>query len=1711
MRKRRAFAVLLAFSLLLSGNGMTVLAAETGVDQPVAATQTQEPETSENTGETGEQAESETPGAVQEPGESETPGTVQQPGEPQAPDESGAPVEAEKPDESETPEETEKPEESGTPEETEKPEEGEIPEETEDPAVPKTDEAEKEPVEDEQEEPEQAVSAVQNYVSRIVTFTDDTGMQVTYDANASTRYRYVVESGVLTAVMIQGTTESGDTTEEPAKFTGNVELRQPEEGEKYTSIAASVFGGNQEITYVKLPAGLETVGAGAFKGCTALKGLYLPAGVTKIENSAFENCTAMTQINIPKTVSVIGDSAFKGDVRLYLVFMKDVNYSELKSIGAEAFSGCTVLSQLCSHSDFIFPIKLETIGASAFRDCKAIKKVDFSANKNLTAIGDHAFAGCSGLTDLSPGKTLSEIPEGAFSGCNGLVNISFVNGKYMAIGREAFKGCYSLKELTLPQSVNRIDEYAFLGCTKLKQVKIDCYNIEIAPQAFPADAADLVIVAEEGSGGYVYALQNGIKVPQENAFYRYTVENVDGVLMPIDQDSNKKPLEGIYKFPGGTLWVETETLAGAENNVNTQNNGKGVKSGEVCYIYYTQTPEEAKSHTFIASSLRCNGKTMEKEDGKYFFKMPIGGAVITAEFRANTPDNIKGQKVTVEFSNGTPMLDGATDEYGYVGIELKEGQTCRMFLLDEDGNPISAKAAKLSVVGTNSQNVAAIDKNGVITAVGTGGKDTASAVVRAELKGADGSTIKINRTVSVKMAEVRKIILQASDHDDNFVKVTGNADGIQTASISKTYVQSREQRFKLEANVYDDEEGIGRELTWTTSNAKVARLKSDKTPAANPGNEIVVPAGCEGEATITVTAKNPASSEKEKVTQKFVVRVYEPGFRLVRPEITVNPRMEEGALIELISAYGIGLEDAQIKLYEEDMSGTTGNFITDYDALASSDTCKKFRVRPIAGTLENGTYKVRVVVNDVKTNPLSLTIKVKATSPNPTVKFNANKAKFNLFYQNGGVTAEGDPVSVVTEITKLGDVELEKAVLEPLTQKADDRLFTENFVIDDDGTDLAKGKIAIKRSAGALKYTTQKKPAVKGYLVLYFKGYDESAAKKVTVTMPTATTAPSWALRTAKGTYHADVGQQSISLELFDKKSKKKEQVMLDQSYAVDADGVDEVVPVEASIENGFIKIKFVPGKGSIRLTLKNRAWDLDQNGKERALTFTYKVTVSSNQPVIKPDQNAVTLNSNYPEKTAQFRLVSNLGGVEINEAQNFEPKITNANADQIKNLWVTYENGVGTVGIKSGETVKKGTYKFECFPNGKTELKKAVLTVKVADVKPGVKFGKGSLQLNGVVYANNKAANDANVDFSTSVLEDDVKDYREVSQRSFKVSGVPEGYQLAPVGSGDDKTSVVGAMPTRPGIETHFDFAVEEDPSHEKDDVLLKVSLKEPVTKGTYKFKLTPRYVKADMKTVSAQTVDFQVKVINESDIFVNVTAKGKVNLVNREGEANDKNGILYTPALKNIVGEIEDVKIWDAGTLQESKYFDISLIEEGKDAGKFFVTPKKPALTEKPDGSAEYAYPALENNKQYQVRIWVKVKGYAGKKETNGGVLSKPVKIKSAQVLPKVTLSRSSMDVFLSTKHYNADFVVKPKEGTVGMIEDIYFDEKDELARDSFELIKTAQADGSMKVTVHLKEAVGFANGTINNVKFYVKYKGQGTNTPEKATSFTMKIKVN
>ena len=116
------------------------------------------------------------------------------------------------------------------------------------------------------------------------------------------------------------------------------------------------------------------------------------------------------------------------------------HFTALKTIGADAFAGCTKLTTVK------LPKSLTTIGDRAFQGCTALKT--FKIPDNVTAIGDEAFAGCSALTGL-------ELPA-----------------TFAKIGARAFQNCNAIAAFTLPFSLATLGDGAFEGCTKLQTVAV---------------------------------------------------------------------------------------------------------------------------------------------------------------------------------------------------------------------------------------------------------------------------------------------------------------------------------------------------------------------------------------------------------------------------------------------------------------------------------------------------------------------------------------------------------------------------------------------------------------------------------------------------------------------------------------------------------------------------------------------------------------------------------------------------------------------------------------------------------------------------------------------------------------------------------------------------------------------------------------------------------------------------------------------------------------------------------------------------------------------------------------------------------------------------------------------------------------------------------------------------------------------------------------
>ena len=156
------------------------------------------------------------------------------------------------------------------------------------------------------------------------------------------------------------------------------------------------------------------------------------------------------------------DSPFKD----YEIRKATVKYG-ITSIGESAFLGCRGMTELT------LPNSVTSIGDSAFEGCSGLTELILPSS--VTSIGGNAFEGCSGLTELTLPNGVRSIGDYAFSGCSGLTELILPNG-VRSIGDCAFYGCTGLTELILPNSVSSIGDIAFTYCSGLEKITVESGN-----------------------------------------------------------------------------------------------------------------------------------------------------------------------------------------------------------------------------------------------------------------------------------------------------------------------------------------------------------------------------------------------------------------------------------------------------------------------------------------------------------------------------------------------------------------------------------------------------------------------------------------------------------------------------------------------------------------------------------------------------------------------------------------------------------------------------------------------------------------------------------------------------------------------------------------------------------------------------------------------------------------------------------------------------------------------------------------------------------------------------------------------------------------------------------------------------------------------------------------------------------------------------------
>ncbi len=280
-----------------------------------------------------------------------------------------------------------------------------------------------------------------------------------------------------------------------------------------TSIGEWAFYGCYGLTSITGMESVESIGDGAF--CySGLTKIEIPNTVTSIGNYAFDDCSKLTGITIPNTVESIGYCAFSYSGLTSISFEEN---SRLTSIGERTFSGCSKLTSIN------IPASVTDIGIWVFDNCESLIKIKVDPNNVNYTSQDLSGTECNAIMDKNRTtllygcsetksilSTVKTIGDSAFYGCSGLTNITIPN-TVTKIEAYAFNGS-GLTSIDIPASVTNIGDFAFADCDKLTSIT-GMEGVEnIGDDVFEDCSENLVIQTSANSPACKYAWEAGITV-----------------------------------------------------------------------------------------------------------------------------------------------------------------------------------------------------------------------------------------------------------------------------------------------------------------------------------------------------------------------------------------------------------------------------------------------------------------------------------------------------------------------------------------------------------------------------------------------------------------------------------------------------------------------------------------------------------------------------------------------------------------------------------------------------------------------------------------------------------------------------------------------------------------------------------------------------------------------------------------------------------------------------------------------------------------------------------------------------------------------------------------------------------------------------------------------------------------------------------------------
>jgi len=223
-----------------------------------------------------------------------------------------------------------------------------------------------------------------------------------------------------------------------------------------------------KVTYEGVAYDVTAIGENAFSECYMLTSVTIPTSITTIDSTAFYNCTTPTIYCVAEEKPTTWSQDWNSSNNPVVWNCNSNKVAEDGNIYA-------------TIGGIRYAINIDSAVATVSRQPKNITKIVIP--KEITyddtvyeviGLGDYAFAGCTLLTSVTYERyaTIESIGNSAFEGCIGLTEIIILE-TVTFIGERAFYGCTSVMSIDIPASVKKIGRYAFYDCHALVNITFE--------------------------------------------------------------------------------------------------------------------------------------------------------------------------------------------------------------------------------------------------------------------------------------------------------------------------------------------------------------------------------------------------------------------------------------------------------------------------------------------------------------------------------------------------------------------------------------------------------------------------------------------------------------------------------------------------------------------------------------------------------------------------------------------------------------------------------------------------------------------------------------------------------------------------------------------------------------------------------------------------------------------------------------------------------------------------------------------------------------------------------------------------------------------------------------------------------------------------------------------------------------------------------------